>query len=280
MHLAAAVLLEVRWNLHPVQMRHVGLDLNAILAFLVVIQLLVDARCKLVEQTYEIRSPAVTKANVLQPRGEPGEFPDEVEIQGDGLQHCGALNFHRYLGSCRFAELSLVDLAQRSSRHRLWGDRDKHVLLLGRLTKLLGELAFQGGHCDLCGVRRHLVAELLQLDHRPRREEVRSDAQRLAQLDEERPQRRHNLIELGRLLHLDIGSRTTQELVPDNHADQGSTGTYNLQHSLQLHPGQSVEVLLQDFWVVGQRQPGVLVCGDVDQAHFQTFDLTIVVIQA
>ena len=42
----------------------------------------------------------------------------------------------------------------------------------------------------------HLVAQLLQLDHGGRRQDVRSDGERLAQLDVSGAQRGHNIPEL------------------------------------------------------------------------------------
>mmetsp|Transcript_69528 Transcript_69528/g.148694 ORF Transcript_69528/g.148694 Transcript_69528/m.148694 type:complete len:418 (+) Transcript_69528:1291-2544(+) len=280
MHLSGAILREVGWDDNPLQSGHVLLHLEAILALVHIVQLLEDPGCELVEEGHEVRAPLVPHAHLLKVGEEGGRLANQVKIQGDSLQHRRPLNLHRHLHAGWIQEGGPVDLPQRSSRHWLWSHDREEVVLGDGTAEFLAELLVQGFQSDGCAVRWHLVAELLQLHHSAGREQVRTDAQGLPQLDEERAQRGDHRVELRRPLHLHLGTLGSCQPVPDQAADQGVGGGGYLENADELHPQVRIEVGLELLDIICQRKACFGVSGNVDELHLHSLYLLVGSVEA
>mmetsp|Transcript_29738 Transcript_29738/g.61168 ORF Transcript_29738/g.61168 Transcript_29738/m.61168 type:complete len:444 (+) Transcript_29738:915-2246(+) len=181
-------------NDHIGQHTHLFLHLNPIVAFEVVIQLLIKAIGKFVEQRDGVES--VRQGGEISK--EQAEFPRQKKVQRHRLEDLRSLHFDRH-GVSRGTQGGLVDLSQTRRRHRF--RRDVREDVVDRRSQFpldgaKGDGAIEGGD---------FVAELLQFHHAPGTEDVGSDAQRLTQLDEEGSEGGDGVSQFGRPADFEIG---------------------------------------------------------------------------
>mmetsp|Transcript_45636 Transcript_45636/g.97210 ORF Transcript_45636/g.97210 Transcript_45636/m.97210 type:complete len:350 (-) Transcript_45636:109-1158(-) len=167
---------------------HVARDADAISALELIVELAVEVSGELVKQRDDVDALSVLGVDGAQ---ELPRAAREVQVERDGLEHEGPLHLNCHLVAT-LAQRRLVHLPERRGGHRLgrYGGEDlAHV----RDT----ELVTHALHRDGGVVRGHLVAQLLQLHHRLRREDVRPDRQRLPQFDIKWAERDEDVAQAG-----------------------------------------------------------------------------------
>mmetsp|Transcript_25039 Transcript_25039/g.58363 ORF Transcript_25039/g.58363 Transcript_25039/m.58363 type:complete len:226 (-) Transcript_25039:820-1497(-) len=213
MHAARCECRVVLRNDHLRQSLHVRSHALAIGTLQIVVELLVKVGGELVDELANVK-----------PRGErrgaqqPAELASEVQVERDGLEHKRSLHLDGHL-LLSAADSGLVHLSERGGCHRRGGDIRED--LVGRTTQLICD----GGHGQLRIERWHLVAQLLQLDHRFGREDVGADGESLSELDEEGTQRHNHGAQLRHLLDfcLRVGLQLARRRV-EQHTEQPAEG--------------------------------------------------------
>ena len=257
-HLTTRV-LRVRSRHH--HLREIILDargkLRRVLPLLDVVQLLEESLRPLVQQRHHVRVHLrdVTKGET--------ESTDDVQVDGDRLQHRRALHLHSHR-LARGSELPLVHLPEGRRRDGVRPKLGVNFLPLAselRLKAIERGLVVEGGH---------LVAQLLELGHCVRGKQIRSDGERLAQLDVRRAEGSDDLAQLNRALHR-VLLRLTADDVGDDAGDEPTGDGEELHDALRHRRGPTTPVHRDELGVVIQRQAVVLAAGgelvDVHHLH-------------
>mmetsp|Transcript_9617 Transcript_9617/g.30412 ORF Transcript_9617/g.30412 Transcript_9617/m.30412 type:complete len:290 (+) Transcript_9617:784-1653(+) len=213
---------------------HLAADPLAILALDNVVKLGVETRAEFVKELDEIE-PLAQRGKAAE---EEAKFTRQVQVERDRLEHVRPLHLDGD-DVARLAQRRAVDLAERCGRDGRGRDLGEDV---GDLRDL--ELVADRAHRQLVVERGHLVAQLLQLHHRSRREDVGSNRERLSELNEERTKRDDRAAQVGGAADLDVLSVAYRQVEQHAEREPGALAR-DLQHTREHRARPLCKVALE-----------------------------------